>query len=94
MRITGVERSLEHCTEAGWDAFDYFLDSPMDDEFILRFKPLGGFLFMTALKDPFFKVESEYFIIKGVKGRRFFRAAVHRDYISLLKTIERAAGLD
>jgi protein-arginine kinase activator protein McsA len=48
---------------------------------------------MTALKEPFFKAESAYFTVKGVKNRDFFRAAVHRDHINLLEEIERAAGL-
>jgi hypothetical protein len=44
MKLIEKKRSMELCAESGWDAFDYFLDAPMDDAFILRFKALGSFL--------------------------------------------------
>ena len=80
MKIVGVRRSLETCTEAGWDAFDYLLDGPMDDGFIESLRSVGGsFLYMKMLKKPFFKVESHHYILKGVKDNTFFRLACHRD---------------
>lgn len=93
MKLTQKKRSLEPCTEAGWNAYDYCLDQPMDDAFILRFRPLGSFLYLSALREPFFKVESDYYIIKGVKNRNAFRIAVHREHEALLEEIERTAGL-
>ena len=81
MIITGRRKSLEACTEAGWDAFDILTREPLTDEDIesLRIAE-GSFLYMRQLKKPFFKIESHNYIIKGVKGDPFFRFAVHRDH--------------
>ena len=81
MIITGRRKSLEACTEAGWDAFDILTREPLTDEDIesLRIAE-GSFLYMRQLRKPFFKIESHNYIIKGVKGDPFFRFAVHRDH--------------
>lgn len=82
MKIIEKRRSLERCTESGWDAVDLILDEPMDDDFIMRFKRIeGSFIYLSMLKNPFFKVENHNYILKGVKGNDFFRVAMHRDYI-------------
>ncbi len=81
MEITGKRRSLETCTEAGWDAFDILTKDPLSDEDIESLRiAKGSFLYLKQLKKPFFKIEDHNYIIKGVKGDPFFRFAVHRDH--------------
>ncbi len=99
MRIIEKIPSRERCAEAGWYAWDYLLDSPMDDDFILSLRPLGGFVYLTALAKPFFKIESDCRLIKGLRGDRFFRVAVHdacRDKLAeveaLVEKYDAAAG--
>lgn len=81
--------SRERCAESGWYAWDYLLSAPMDKDFILRFKELGGsFVFLSMLKNPFFKLESDLFALKGVLGDDFFRVSTHEDNEAFLKKIE------
>ncbi|MCR5108826.1 MAG: hypothetical protein K6B28_11770 [Lachnospiraceae bacterium] len=83
MEITGRRRSLENCTESGWDAFDILTGDPLSDEDILSLRVMeGSFLYLKQLKKPFFKIENHDYMIKGVKGDSFFRFAVHRDHLS------------
>lgn len=82
MKIIDQRKSLETCTESGWDAVDFLLDEPLDDAFIQKIGTIGGsFVYMRMLKKPFFKVESHYYVAKGVKGDKHFRFAVHKDYL-------------
>ena len=81
MKITGRRKSLEACTESGWDAFDLLTGEPLTDEDIESLRAVeGSFLYMKQLKKPFFKIESHNYVIKGVRGDSFFRFAVHRDH--------------
>ena len=48
-----------------------------DREFILKLKSLGGFVYLDMLKQPFFKIENNYYMIKGIEGNDYFRIAVH-----------------
>lgn len=89
MKISERSRSTEQCAEAGWYAFQYSTDSPLSADFILKLKSLGSFVFMRALKKPFFKVENNNYIIKGTQGDSRFVIATHRDNIPLLDGIER-----
>ncbi len=83
MKIIDRRQSLESCTESGWDAFDLMLDEPLTDEFIEKIGRIGGsFIYMRMLKKPFFKVESHNYMAKGVKDEKFFRLALHKDYLS------------
>ena len=77
MRIIEKIPSRERCAEAGWYAWDYLLDSPMDDDFILSLRPLGSFVYLSMLTKPFFKIESDGRLIKGLRGDSFFRVAVY-----------------
>ena len=77
MKIIEKTESRERCAEAGWYAWDFILDQPMDDGFILSLRPLGSFVYLQMLSKPFFKIESEYRFIKGLRGDSFFRVAVH-----------------
>lgn len=93
MKLLYVRNSLEQCQEAGWVAYDYFLDEPIDNEFIYKFKSLGSFVYLSFLKEPFFKAENHFFIIKGVKGHKHFRIAIHREHEDLLNMIQQTIGI-
>lgn len=80
IKITGYEESRERCSESGWFAYDYLLETPMEKEDVLRLRSLGSFLFLSMLAQPFFKVENDNYIIKGIQGEDHFRIAVHKDY--------------
>ena len=80
--------SRERCAEAGWYAFDYLMDEPITPDFIRSLRPLGNFVYLTMLARPFFKIEGDYFFIKGVEGDPFFRVAVHGDHLYYLDKLE------
>ena len=67
MKILGKQPSREKCAESGWFATDYLLDAPIDRAFILSLRPLGSFVYLDMLKEPFFKIENDYYMIKGVQ---------------------------
>lgn len=95
MKIVDRRKSLEACTESGWDAFDLLTDKPLSDEDIESFRDAGGsFLYMKQLKKPFFKIESHNYVIKGVRGDPFFRFAVHKDHVSEIDRIIRLIDQD
>lgn len=80
MKIIDRRRSLETCTESGWDAQDLIMDEPISNEFIEKMRALeGSFLFMKMLRKPFFKVEYHDYVVKGVAGDDFFRMSYHKD---------------
>lgn len=89
MTISERSRSTEQCAEAGWYAFSYITSHPLTPDFILKLKPLGAFIYMKALRKPFFKVENGTYIIKGMQGGSHFIIATHRDNIQKLDGIER-----
>ena len=55
MKIIGKQPSREKCAESGWFAWDYLLDEPVEREFILKLRPLGGFTYLDMLKQPVFE---------------------------------------
>ena len=55
MKILGKQPSREKCAESGWFATDYLLDAPIDRAFILSLRPLGSFVYLDMLKEPFLK---------------------------------------
>ncbi len=81
--------SRERCAEAGWFAYDYRLDKPMEKQFIVLLRPLGSFVYLQMLKKPFFKIETDHFLIKGIENDNFFRMAVHGDYLGELDQVEK-----
>lgn len=88
MKLIERIESRERCAEAGWFAYDFVLDQKISKEFILQLRPLGSFVFLDMLSKPFFKVENEHFMIKGILGDDFFRMAVHKDYTEELTKME------
>ena len=57
--------------------------------FILSLRPLGSFVYLDMLKEPFFKIENDYYMIKGVQGKDYFRIAVHGKHEDELQKLER-----
>ena len=88
MRIIDKIPSRERCAESGWYAWDLLLEQPMDDAFIRALRPLGSFVYLTMLARPFFKAESTYCVIKGLRGDDFLRVAIHDDHRDELARIE------
>ena len=89
IRFTERVESRERCAESGWYAFDYMFEAPLDREFIKGLRGFGGsFVFLEMLRKPFFKLESDHYIIKGVLGDDFFRMAVHGEYKEELTRLE------
>ena len=81
MKITDITRSPEPCTEAGWLAFQYHLEQPVSREFVMALRPLGSLVFLDMLAQPFFKVESGHYMIKGLLGDGSIRVALHGDHL-------------
>lgn len=88
MKILEKTESRERCTESGWFAYDYLLDREMNRETILKLRPLGGFCYLDMLRQPFFKVENDYYMIKGIQGNSYFRIAVHGKHEAVLEELE------
>ena len=42
----------------------------------------------TTWKQPFFKIESDYYMIKGIQGNDYFRIAVHGKHEDELEKLE------
>ena len=80
MIITNITRSPEPCTEAGWLAFQYELEHPISRDFIIALRPLGSFIFLESLAQPFFKIQNHHYMIKGLLNATSIRVAVHKDH--------------
>lgn len=53
MKVLQIIESRERCAEAGWFAYDFLLDAPLDKEFIRNLRGIGGsFVFLEMLKNP------------------------------------------
>ena len=47
------------------------------------------FTYLDMLKQPFFKIDSDYYMIKGIQGNDYFRIAVHGKHEDQLEELER-----
>lgn len=88
IKIIRRTRSTEPCAEAGWTAFHYYVDGKIDEAFIMSLRPFGSLLFMKNLAKPFFKVEADNHLIKGLLGDDHFLMAAHREHLDELEQIE------
>lgn len=75
-KIIKIVTSHEPCVEAGWKAWDLYLSSPTDKEWVLSLRDMGALTFLPQLRKPFFKVESHHYIIKGILGENYVRMAM------------------
>lgn len=80
MRIISITPSPEPCAEAGWHASQYLLDDTLTRELVMALRPLGSLLLMDNLRQPFFKIESHHYMLKGLLGDHSIRVAVHQDH--------------
>lgn len=81
MKIRRKEESREQCTEAGWYAYDYELECELKKEEIMHFREFkADFIYLAALRQPFYKVEDRYYMIKGVEGSNTLRLSVYKEY--------------
>ena len=76
MKITAERESIELCTEAGWSAYDLLTDEPVGRDLIRRLGTLGNLTYLGMLRQPFFRVESRYYLIKGLEGEKQFRVSM------------------
>lgn len=79
MKILGMEESLEPCAEAGWYAYDIWVDRPIGPEQILSLASHGALTYLRQLKMPFYKLNQQYFYIQGMQGESQLRLAVYRE---------------
>ncbi len=89
MKIPGKQPSREKCAESGWFATDYLLDAPIDRAFILSLRSSGKFCVSGYAERAFFKIENDYYMIKGVQGKDYFRIAVHGKHEDELAKVRR-----
>lgn len=90
MKVISVKESIELCTESGWSAYDMFLDEKMDKERILKLGTLGGLTYLEMLKQPFYRIEQNYYMIKGLEGADSLRTAMlggHEEILERVKEI-------
>lgn len=80
MKILRIIPSPEPCVEAGWHAWQWFLESPVSRSLVLSLRPLGSLVFLESLSQPFFKVENHHFMLKGLLGDESIRVACLRDH--------------
>ena len=76
MNIVKVTRSFEACAEAGWFGYDIHLECPVDETSVKALYSLGKMTFMKQLKNPFFVVRADKFLVRGVLGNSFVRAGI------------------
>ena len=69
-------------------SISYFTKEKDIQEFLLKLKSLGGFVYLDMLKQPFFKIENNYYMIKGIEGNDYFRIAVHGKHEDELAKLE------
>lgn len=88
MTITRITPSPEPCQEARWAAWQWHLDSTVTRDFAVGLRSLGSLMLLDTLRQPFFKIESHHYMIKGLLGDSSIRVACHRDYQDELETIQ------
>lgn len=88
MKIINKIESRERCAESGWYAYDIIFDEKIGPELIRSLRPLGNFVYLSMLARPFFKIESDYFFMKGIEGDDFLRMAVHDEHRDKLEEVE------
>ena len=76
MKVTGERESIELCTEAGWSAVDLLTDEPVREKQIRSLGQLGTLTYLRMLKKPFYRVESRFWLIKGLEGECSLRVSM------------------
>ena len=81
MKILSLARSAEACQQADWQAFDVFFSSAVSRDDILSWGSLGQLIYLQQLREPFFRIASSEFLIKGFEGRDNLRIAFVRGFL-------------
>lgn len=89
MRLLDKHNSWEPCTESGWIAYDYLLETPLLLEDILSLQKIGALTYLRMLRKPFFKLEMDYVHIKGTEGEKVLRMAAHMGHMEQLEKMEK-----
>lgn len=76
MKVISVDESMELCTEAGWFAYDITVDKPITRECIKGLGKLGDLTYLSMLKQPFYRIENHYHMLKGLEGECRLRVAM------------------
>lgn len=88
MKVIAVKESVELCTESGWSAYDMFLDGKMDRETILKLGGLGDLTYLEMLKQPFYRIEQTYYMIRGLEGADSLRTAMPDGHEEILERVK------
>lgn len=94
MRVISVKESVELCTESGWSAYDMVLDGIMDRETIEKLGKLGDLTYLGMLKQPFYRIEQPYYMIKGLEGADRLRTAMLAGHEEILERVKEMMGND
>ncbi len=76
MNVIDIRESSELCTEACWTAYDLALDKEVNESLIRKLGELGSLLYLSGLKEPFYRIEGRLFMIKGLEGKKVLRVAM------------------
>lgn len=87
MKVISVKESVELCTESGWSAYDMALDGRVDRETIIRLGSLGDLTYLEMLKQPFYRIEQPYYMIKGLEGSNTLRVAMLGGHEAILEQV-------
>lgn len=90
MTIAEKQPSLEPCEESGWTAYDYRLSAPLERDDVPKLRALGQLTFLSNLREPFFRVQSAQYTIRGFAGRDLLRVGIDRARLDELGRIEEA----
>jgi hypothetical protein len=87
VEIIKVEKSNEICAEINWHSYDIFFDEQMDKKFIFSLKKFGTLMYLSLLKKPFFKVNTNEYLIKGTQYNTKLRVGIFNNNIEYLSFI-------
>ena len=73
MTIEKILRSAEECQQAGWQGYDIHFDGPVSREQILLWQSLGDLVYLSQLRQPFYRITGRSFLIKGLEGQTKLR---------------------
>lgn len=76
MKVLEKRESRELCTESGWYAYDLVTDLPVGRPEIEALGSLGALTYLGMLSKPFYRIENEYHMIKGLEGEKLLRVAM------------------
>ncbi len=78
MKILRIARSGEECQQAGWIGLDIFFDQTVTEEQVLLWESLGDLVYLPQLRQPFYRIASQNFLIKGLVGMEYLRIGLLR----------------